>query len=400
MDNIYNINIERVVLSSILFSQDIESVLDILKPEDFYLPAHQNIFEVMETLYKSDLPMDEDFIRKRVDSKDVDDSILIEILSANPVTNSFVYCKEIKEASKKRQLLSLCTLIKMDALEKEELSDNIIVDIKKEIEKIENDDIFIDEDIDGDQILKMEFPTVPVYEIGIEPIDTQLGAIANGQLIYVIGLEETGKTHVTYKAMENLSVARKVGIISLEFGKEKYKKRLQQMISKGHKLIPKNIKAAFNCHDISKLERTIRKWHKDGVNFFVIDSINLIENYHIKDRFERILDIGTRLFKLMQQLNITLFVISTSTKEDNKKNVPSIYGGQLLNNFCDGKWMIMRNFNSGERILWVTKNKQNYLYPKISLFFHKDGSISGAPDYMTGESGGRDITVVEVPFVE
>ncbi|MDD2699488.1 MAG: DnaB-like helicase N-terminal domain-containing protein, partial [Arcobacteraceae bacterium] len=40
MDNIYAINIERAVLSSIFFSPEvIEDILGILKPKDFYLPA-------------------------------------------------------------------------------------------------------------------------------------------------------------------------------------------------------------------------------------------------------------------------------------------------------------------------------------------------------------------------
>ncbi len=80
MDNIYSLNIERAVLSSILFDDDIiEDILGVLKPADFYLPAHQKVFEVMEILKHADMPIDEDFIRKRVDSNEVSDSVLIEI---------------------------------------------------------------------------------------------------------------------------------------------------------------------------------------------------------------------------------------------------------------------------------------------------------------------------------
>ena len=42
----------------------------------------------MVKLHNDDMPIDEEFIRKRVDTKDVDDSILLEILSANPITNT------------------------------------------------------------------------------------------------------------------------------------------------------------------------------------------------------------------------------------------------------------------------------------------------------------------------
>ncbi len=110
MDSVYSINIERAVLSSILFNPDeIEEILSMLKPKDFYLPAHQKIFEVMSNLYRDDMPVDEDFIRKKISTKDVDDSILIEILSANPITNTIAYVKEIKDGSVKRELASLAT---------------------------------------------------------------------------------------------------------------------------------------------------------------------------------------------------------------------------------------------------------------------------------------------------
>jgi len=120
MDNIYALNIERAVLSSILFNpEEIEDVLGILKAKDFYLPAHQKIFAVMEQLNYDDLPIDEEFIRKRVDSKEVDDSILVEILSANAITNTLAYAKEIKDSSVKRELISLASDIKKVTIEDE-----------------------------------------------------------------------------------------------------------------------------------------------------------------------------------------------------------------------------------------------------------------------------------------
>lgn len=374
--NTVSINIERSVLSCILFdNSEFTMINEVLNPDDFYLPAHGKVYEAMQTLENDELPIDEEFLRKMISTKDVDDSILIEIMTANPITNIKAYIEEVKEGSKLRKLASIATLIKKGAIEDKSKSEIIISDIRAELNILDSDSSVV-EDFDGQELLDMSFPSVPMFEMGIDGIDKDLGAIANGQLIYVIGLEETGKTHITYKMMENLSASRPVGIISLEFGKEKLKDRLAGMIRNGHNLNPRNIKASFTCHDINRLEKTIRNWHSKGVNFFVIDSINLIENHQIKDRFERILNIGTRIFKLMQQLNITIFVISTSTKEDNKSGTPSIYGGQLLNNYCDGKWLIMRNFETEERLLWVNKNKQNFKYPKIPLFFDKKGGIS------------------------
>lgn len=74
MDSIYSINIERAVLSSIFFNpEELEDVLGVLKPKDFYLPAHKSIFEAIVKLHSEDMPIDEDFVRNRVDKKEVND---------------------------------------------------------------------------------------------------------------------------------------------------------------------------------------------------------------------------------------------------------------------------------------------------------------------------------------
>lgn len=140
MDSIYSINIERAVLSSILFNPDeIEDVLGILKPKDFYLPAHQKIFAVMEKLHNDDMPIDEEFIRKRVDQKEVDDNILIEILSANPITNTLAYVKEIKDGSVKRELATLATTIKKVAIEDDIAAAEAVDTVQNELYKITTD---------------------------------------------------------------------------------------------------------------------------------------------------------------------------------------------------------------------------------------------------------------------
>ena len=49
MNNLHNINIERSVLSSILFNPaTFEEVAAVVSAKDFYLPSHRYIFEAME----------------------------------------------------------------------------------------------------------------------------------------------------------------------------------------------------------------------------------------------------------------------------------------------------------------------------------------------------------------
>ena len=59
-DNLYNLAFERSILSSIVFEPSQFDDLSVaLREDDFYLPAHQDIFKVMMLLLQKDQPIDE-----------------------------------------------------------------------------------------------------------------------------------------------------------------------------------------------------------------------------------------------------------------------------------------------------------------------------------------------------
>ena len=63
-NNLYNLNIERAMLSAILFEAELfEEVSFKLKSTDFYLPFHVKVFEAMQELVVSNKPIDEIFLK-------------------------------------------------------------------------------------------------------------------------------------------------------------------------------------------------------------------------------------------------------------------------------------------------------------------------------------------------
>ena len=86
MNNLHNINIERSVLSSVLFNPaTFEEVAAVLNAKDFYLPSHRYIFEAMEACEREDLPIDEEFLKKKLNQQGrFDEDAMLEILSTNP----------------------------------------------------------------------------------------------------------------------------------------------------------------------------------------------------------------------------------------------------------------------------------------------------------------------------
>lgn len=100
-------NIEKAVLCSILFNpEEFEKIHKILKADDFSSSAYQKIFEVMQKLYEEEMPIVEDFISKRLNNSKIND-VLIDILSANAISNALVYAKEIKKDSLTSQIQQL-----------------------------------------------------------------------------------------------------------------------------------------------------------------------------------------------------------------------------------------------------------------------------------------------------
>ena len=133
---------EALVLSSILFNPTlIEDISIKLKPNDFYFLPHKDIYEAMLNLHSDDMPIDEDYIIKK-SKKPINQSILIKILSATPVTNIYKYVKSIKEDSLKRQFQNLSLELKKNS-ENENLSNNEIFQfLKDKQDEIRTNNIF------------------------------------------------------------------------------------------------------------------------------------------------------------------------------------------------------------------------------------------------------------------
>lgn len=235
MNFINILNIERLVLSSIFFDyEQIFEVSLILKKDDFYLKAHQDIYQVMLALHDEGLPIDEDFIRNRVPKEDFNDNVLIEILSAKPIVNTEAYCLEIKESSKLRKLEQLSKNIIFN-VSNDKNSQDIITNIQVNIENIENETL---QQIPTIRDTIKEFKAdmqkaldggakILGQSSGLEALDNIIGAFEDGDLIVIAARPSMGKTSIISNiAIKALEEGRGVLIESLEMPRKKIVSRL------------------------------------------------------------------------------------------------------------------------------------------------------------------------------
>ena len=134
----YNINIEKSVLSAIIFDPKIfEEIASKLDSKDFYLPFHQYIFDGMNELSVEEKPIDEEFLRaKLLKMGKFDEGAMLDILSANPISNTMAYLGEIKSKATKRALATLATEIKKVTIEDDLPTDDIMDLVEKKLYEI------------------------------------------------------------------------------------------------------------------------------------------------------------------------------------------------------------------------------------------------------------------------
>ena len=138
MENMYNLNIERAVLSAIIFDPEIyEEIASKLIPQDFYLPFHQHVFMAMEELSREEKPIDEEFLKSKLQSMGKFDEVaMLDLLSANPISNTAAYLAEIKAKSAKRALATLATEIKKVTIEDDLPAEEVMNLVEKKLYEI------------------------------------------------------------------------------------------------------------------------------------------------------------------------------------------------------------------------------------------------------------------------
>ncbi|AGZ81835.1 DNA helicase [Campylobacter fetus subsp. testudinum] len=201
--NLYDLDMERSILSAILFSEDnLGEIYDLINPSDFYLKGHADVYSAMIECLNHDEPVDMAFVKKRL-ANNFDDTVFTEIITTNSILDIKKYATELKEKSIKRSLINVAHKIPnkvnedkasrdmVDDISGEiySLVDNsnngiikeskeIITDVVKELEKQKN---LIDRDIVG-------------IDTGFKVLNEKTKGFKDGDLVIIAARPGMGKT--------------------------------------------------------------------------------------------------------------------------------------------------------------------------------------------------------------
>ncbi len=239
MENLYNLNIERAVLSAIMFDpQIVEDVASRLKPDDFYLPFHQYLFGAMEELSLEEKPIDEEFLRKRLlKIGKFDEVAMVDVLSANPITNTKAYVEEIKAKANKRALVTLATEIKKVTIEDDLEADEVMNLVEKKLYTITNESTADDfrespevtvammEEIN--RLKEMGNSKLIGVDTGFRNLNDKTSGFGKGDLVIIAARPAMGKTALVLNmALKAVERGEGVAFFSLEMPAEQLMLRM------------------------------------------------------------------------------------------------------------------------------------------------------------------------------
>ena len=348
MDSVYKLNIERAVLSSIIFDDNIiEDVLGILKTKDFYFPAHAYIFDIMQKLHNENMPIDEEFIRQKSDKKELDEEVLLEIISSNPISNIGAYITQIKDSAVKRELASLALAIQKEVENENNKASQSLDIVQNELYKISTDSASMDikdmptvvqETLDHIQLMKNKGDSYLIGETtGFRELDKLTTGFGDGDLIIIAARPSMGKTALMLNMLlKNIEAGKGIIMFTLEMPSHQLLLRmlsiktsipLQNLLI--GKLNDKQLTTLSKATDelnsmklwvddggmlnINQLRARVRKiaQNKDNnISMIMIDYLQLMVGTTAKDRHLEISEISRGLKMLARELNIPIVALS------------------------------------------------------------------------------------------
>ncbi len=346
--SLYNLAFERAILSSIIFEPtQFDELETILKEDDFYLPAHQDIFKAIAVLVHRDEPIDEEFIKKELSQKKkFDEAVMLDILSANPISNTRAYVNEIKDKSLKRHLLTLTTEIKRVTLEEELPSSDVVDMVEKKLYAITQDSQSSDFK-DADRVtldtmnyiaeMKARGNTVLVgVDTGFEELNKMTTGFGKGDLVILAARPAMGKTSFALNIVQNLlDKGKGVAFFSLEMPAEQLMLRLLsiktsiglQKLRVGdmnddqwsrlntaveqmqHTKLFVDDQGSLNINQLRSKLRKLKSKHPE-IELCVVDYIQIMNGTGNKDRHLEVSEMSRGLKMLARELEMPIVALS------------------------------------------------------------------------------------------
>ena len=349
----HNIASERAVLGSILINPDnIVTVSEYLKSDDFYNPANRLLFKIMQGLFESGEAIDTLTIKSELEVNDDLEKIggipyLVEIVNAVPTSSHAEhYAKIVAKKSKLRSIISNLSDSIGNAYDEDMDVDEIIAKAEQSLIAVSQSsnkssfrpihDVLLENHVKIEE-RSNNTSQITGIESGFYDFDKLTTGLHEDQLIILAARPAMGKTALALNIAQNVATksGKAVAVFSLEMGAESL---VERMLSAEGTIINHHIRtgnltvdewqrliyaqgqlaeapiyiddtAGIKIGDIRARARRLSQ-ETDGLGLIVIDYLQLIQGSRSVNRQQEVSEISRQLKIIAKELKVPVIALS------------------------------------------------------------------------------------------
>ena len=367
---------EESVIGAVLLSEDaVTEVMDKIHPEDFYVPAHQAIYESMRELFDTSQAIDAVTVSESLRRKGELEKIggiqyLTRLVDIVPSTSNVVYYAGIVEDhAKRRELIRAGSSVTEYAFNIEDEIANVLDRAEQAVlgvaEKrssqtlLEIGPMFSDV-LEHIEMLEQQGSEMTGLATGFVDLDKKLAGLQNANLVVIAGRPSMGKSSLAMNIATNAAAAGEpVALFSLEMSKEEIVQRILSSVGKVDSMKLRSgqlgplwqrvVDAAGRMYqapiyiddspivtitDIRAKCRRLKR--KRGLSLVVVDYIQLMEASGHENRQQEISQISRNLKNLARELEVPIVAMSQlnrslESREDKRPRLADLRESGCLN---------------------------------------------------------------------
>ena len=348
-----DVEAERAVLSAILLDNNsLFSVYEKLRPNDFYDPRHQQLYESMVELRDQNQPVDLHVLSDHLKAQDSLErvgglSALVELANyAATAANIDHYARIVRDKSVKRSLIQVVSEIARVGYEDGDSADALLDSAESKIFALSQDraratlrplDKEMHDAVDFIDVLMNRGGELTGIPTGFTEFDKMTGGLQPGDLIVLAARPSMGKTALALNIARNAAVdqGRKVAVFSLEMTARALVLRMLSSESKVDFSVFRSGLISVEAHgklmsaagrlaeasvwiddssgpSILELRAKARRLHaQGGLDLIVVDYLQLMRGEKREaSREQEISEISRGLKGLAKELNIPVVALS------------------------------------------------------------------------------------------
>jgi len=239
----HNVEAEESVLGAVMLSAEAAAVaLEQLRPEDFYRPAHQSVFEGITALFDGNQAIDaitvSDWLRRNDELERVGGiAFLNHLMDAVPATSNVGYYVEIvDETASRRRLMRAGATVTQIAMQSERPIDEALDSAEAEVFAVADRRVgeglsrlgpLLQTTLEKIEEVGTRGGDITGVPTGFRDLDKKLAGLHPANLIVVAARPSMGKSALTLNIAQNVAETGKpVAFFTLEMSREEVVQRL------------------------------------------------------------------------------------------------------------------------------------------------------------------------------